>query len=1036
MKIHTPEDAVPMYCRKPTKVPLHFMKEVRAGLESDVLKGVLERVPVGEADTWCSRMVIQPKKNGRARRTVDLAKLSRAGKHESHHTRSAAEIAKSVPAGKLKSTLDCVDGYHGVELAKEDRHKTTFATEWGLFRYLRVPQGYLSSGDSYTKHTDAILDTCPGKPDESDSEKIIDDIIQWSDTLEQAFNRICSILSHCNQNGMVFSPEKFEFAKETVEFAGFKITMEGIKPTDRYVEAIRNFPTPTNISEVRSWFGLINQVAYSFIKTDHMAPFRHLLSQSTPFEWDDDLEVAFRKSKDKIAELITDGVASYDMELVTCLSPDYSKQGMGWILQQKRCSCDVIVPTCCDEGWKLVLAGGHFCNKAEANYSPIEGEATAVAKGLKDTKYYTMGCKKLYVATDHSALVAVLGDQSMADVENPRLARIKEKTLWWQFKILHTPGKKQLAADALSRRNKLPAALFKLSVTVAGDDDDEDFLDDIQTRIDNMEAGVHAVMRTDEINVITWNRLYEAVQEEPLMVKLMEVVLRGFPQSSYDIHEDLRPYHKYRHELHIAGGVVCYKDRVVIPTGLRQQVLETIHAAHQGVSGMVSRVEDTVFWPGISTDIIRTRGSCLTCVKDAPSQPAGTPVAPPTPSFPFQYVVGDYFSLAGINYLILGDRFSGWLSIYSAGAGEFDAKGLVKKTRDYFTNFNIPEEIATDGGPQMTSSLFQQSLKAWGVRHRLSSSYLPHSNCRAEIAVKSGKRLLRDNVGPGGTLDTDRFMRAVMQYRNTPMQDSMRSPAQMVFGRQMRDFLPSLPHKYEPTKDWSVTQEYRERTLAKKRESDNKRWSENTRELADLEIGTPVAIQNQTGNNPNKWDKTGIVLENKPHSQVLIRVDGSRRVTMRNRRFVRRLDPTLRNVQSPRTVMREPPKKSLPRLSVQAQKSPPVQQEHVRESTLVRQDDVQEVGETQVHHEFADVDQEVHNDDEVDAVPVREGCDDAVHVPVDQGPAVRDGDAQEGGHDRPRRSPKPNPKYSHEVYDLSYIGVRKRSRKSIRRADK
>ena len=59
-------------------------------------------------------------------------------------------------------------------------------------------------------------------------------------------------------------------------------------------------------------------------------------------------------------------------------------------------------------------------------------------------------------------------------------------------------------------------------------------------------------------------------------------------------------------------------------------------------------------------------------------------MVPPTPSFPFQYVVGDYFSLAGVNYLILGDRFSGWLSIYKAGAGEFDAKGLVKKTRDYF----------------------------------------------------------------------------------------------------------------------------------------------------------------------------------------------------------------------------------------------------------------------------------------------------------------------------------------------------------------
>ena len=98
--------------------------------------------------------------------------------------------------------------------------------------------------------------------------------------------------------------------------------------------------------------------------------------------------------------------------------------GMGWILQQKRCSCPEIIPTCCEEGWKLVLAGGHFCNKAEANYSPIEVEATTVAKGLQDTKYYMMGCKNLYVATDHSSLVSVLGNQALADVENPRLAII------------------------------------------------------------------------------------------------------------------------------------------------------------------------------------------------------------------------------------------------------------------------------------------------------------------------------------------------------------------------------------------------------------------------------------------------------------------------------------------------------------------------------------------------------------------------------------------------------------------------------------
>ena len=202
--------------------------------------------------------------------------------------------------------------------------------------------------------------------------------------------------------------------------------------------------------------------------------------------------------------------------------------------------------------------------------------------------------------------------------------------------------------------------------------------------------------------------------------------------------------------------------------------------------------------------------------------------------------------------MVIGDRFSGWLSIYEAGEGAFDAKSLVTQLRNWCQIFNIPEEISTDGGTQMTSSLFQDSLRAWGIRHRLSSAYYAHSNCRAELAVKAGKRILRDNIGPDGSIDNDKFMRAAMQFRNTPMQDCRRSPAQMVFGRQLRDFLPSLLHKFAPAKDWVTTQEYRERTLAKKRESDKIKWSARTREYTQLDIGTPVAIQNQTGSNPTK----------------------------------------------------------------------------------------------------------------------------------------------------------------------------------------
>ena len=87
-----------------------------------------------------------------------------------------------------------------------------------------------------------------------------------------------------------------------------------------------------------------------------------------------------------------------------------------------------------------------------------------------------------------------------------------------------------------------------------------------------------------------------------------------------------------------------------------------------------------------------------------------------------------------------------------------------------------------DGGPQFTSREVEMFFRSWGVKHRVSSAYVPHGNMRAEVGVKSMKRLIRNNLGPGGSLDTDRFSQAIMEYRNTPDRDMGCSPAQVVFG--------------------------------------------------------------------------------------------------------------------------------------------------------------------------------------------------------------------------------------------------------------
>ena len=85
-------------------------------------------------------------------------------------------------------------------------------------------------------------------------------MIQWSYNLEQEFYRLCGMLSHCAMVGMVLSPQKFQFARKEVEYAELVIGKDNIKPTDSYLENITNFPFPKNISNIRSWYGIVNQV--------------------------------------------------------------------------------------------------------------------------------------------------------------------------------------------------------------------------------------------------------------------------------------------------------------------------------------------------------------------------------------------------------------------------------------------------------------------------------------------------------------------------------------------------------------------------------------------------------------------------------------------------------------------------------------------------------------------------------------------------------------------------------------------------------
>lgn len=355
------EGAKPFCVRTPRSIPFAYRHKLKAELDLLLEQGIIS--PVTVPTEWCAPIVVAPKKNSdQIRMCVDLSHLNKFVKRERYQSDSPAQAVADIAtdSAKIFTKLDALKGYHQCPLDEDSQLLTTFITPYGRFKYLRAPYGISSISEHYNRRMDEAFAGLLGY------RRIVDDVVIYDSNEDEHADHVRQFLQRCTDKKIALNKEKCAFSQEEVTFAGFTLSANGYSVDKSIIAAISKFPTPANRTDLRSFFGLVNQLSASTPTiAGLLAPLRPLLSTKNEFMWSSELEAAFGSVKQSLTSAPI--LSYFDPVRPTRLCTDASRQGLGFILQQKS-----------GDSWTLIQAHSRFLSDTESRYAVIELELLAV----------------------------------------------------------------------------------------------------------------------------------------------------------------------------------------------------------------------------------------------------------------------------------------------------------------------------------------------------------------------------------------------------------------------------------------------------------------------------------------------------------------------------------------------------------------------------------------------------------------------------------------------------------------------------------
>ena len=393
------------------RTPLHLRALLRESLDTLKGQGVIE----DSTSPWASPVVMIRKKDGGIRICCDYRAVNAVIKHDSYPLPRIEDILHTTRKARVYTVLDQRAAYWAIPIAPESREVTAFISEYGLQQWTRQPFGLKTSPGVFQRIMEDVLEGLNWET----AVVYLDDVIVYSSSMAEHLIVLKQVLDRFREAGLKLHPDKCQVAVKKVNFLGHQLDETGIRPTEDKVEAVKHWPRPSNVQEVRRFLGMVGYyrqyVPHFADKSVHLT---NLLQKESLWRWTAECETEFQNLKKDLQWYPV--LQSPDPEEKFILTTDASSTGWGAELSQSA-------------GVKAFASGKW--TPTEKNWSVTERELGAVVKASSKFHHYLVG-QPFLLRTDHEAIKYM----QRSKCPSGRLFRWIEQLQQYDYTVEHVPG--------------------------------------------------------------------------------------------------------------------------------------------------------------------------------------------------------------------------------------------------------------------------------------------------------------------------------------------------------------------------------------------------------------------------------------------------------------------------------------------------------------------------------------------------------------------------------------------------------------------